>query len=231
MSFGGVSLALLATVVALVGSCFVAGLFAETALIRHLVDRAERLALAVPGYSLMKNVGANLIGIEGKHPVRTVLVRCEATSQLGFLMETLLDGRHVVFIPGVPRARRHAAHRTGRPGADSRHVRHRGARRSRSAGRRTSGVVAEGRGRRVNLWLRAVDDCSRSRLLQPRGGFCIANRSGAAGGGGPPEFCSGPTAWGTAIMSPAKCRRACGPEPPAITKLQNKLQQLGAMSS
>ncbi len=103
-SFGGVSLALLATILALVGSCFVAGLFAETALIRHLVDRAERLALAVPGYALMKNVGANLIGIEGKHPVRTVLVRCEATYQLGFLMETLADGRHVVFIPGVPRA-------------------------------------------------------------------------------------------------------------------------------
>ena len=52
----------------------------------------------------MKNVGANLVGIEGKHPVRTVLVRFEASWQLGFLMETLADGRHVVFIPGVPRA-------------------------------------------------------------------------------------------------------------------------------
>src|ERR1700723_3559236 len=96
-----VPVALLSTVLALVGCCFIAGLFAETALIRYLVDRAERLALAVPGYALMKNVGANLIGIEGKHPVRTVLVRSEATFQLGFLMETLVDGCHVVFIPGV----------------------------------------------------------------------------------------------------------------------------------
>ena len=103
-SFGGVSLALLSTVLALVGCCFIAGLFAETALIRHLVDRAERLALAVPGYALMKNVGASLIGIEGKNPVRTVLVQGEATFQLGFLMESLADDRHVVFIPGVPRA-------------------------------------------------------------------------------------------------------------------------------
>ena len=101
-SFGGVSLALLTTVLTIVGSCFVAGLFAETALIRRLVDRAERLALAVPGYALMKNVGANLIGIEGKHPVRTVLVRGEATFQLGFLMETLVDRHRGVFIPGVP---------------------------------------------------------------------------------------------------------------------------------
>jgi uncharacterized membrane protein len=103
-SVGGVSLTLLAAVLALVGTCFLAGLVAETAVIRHLVGRAERLALAVPGYALMKNVGANLIGIEGKHPVRTVLVTFEATCQLGFLMETLADGRYVVFVPGVPRA-------------------------------------------------------------------------------------------------------------------------------
>ena len=52
----------------------------------------------------MKNVGANLVGIEGKHPVRTVVVRFEASVQLGFLMETLADGRQLVFVPGVPRA-------------------------------------------------------------------------------------------------------------------------------
>lgn len=43
-------------------------------------------------------------GIENKKPVRTVLVQFEASSQLGFLMETLADGRHVVFVPGVPKA-------------------------------------------------------------------------------------------------------------------------------
>jgi hypothetical protein len=36
--------------------------------------------------------------------VKTVLVRFEGSWQLGFLMETLADGRHVVFVPGVPRA-------------------------------------------------------------------------------------------------------------------------------
>jgi uncharacterized membrane protein len=103
-SLGGISLTVLSAVLALVGICFLAGLFAETALVRCLGDRAERLALYVPGYALMKNVGANLVGIEGKHPAKTVLVRFEATCQLGFLMETLKDGRHVVFVPGVPRA-------------------------------------------------------------------------------------------------------------------------------
>jgi uncharacterized membrane protein len=103
-SFGGVSLALLATVLGLILSCFVAGIIAETALIRRLGNNVERLAMLVPGYALVKTVGANLAGVEGKQPVKTVLVRFEASWQLGFLMETLSDGRHVVFVPGVPKA-------------------------------------------------------------------------------------------------------------------------------
>jgi uncharacterized membrane protein len=101
-SVSGVSLTALGAVGGLLAGCFLAGLFAETALLRYLGDRLERLALLVPGYALMKNVGANLVGVEAKHPAKTVLVRFEATNQLGFLMETLPDGRHVVFVPGVP---------------------------------------------------------------------------------------------------------------------------------
>jgi uncharacterized membrane protein len=103
-SVGGVSLAVLAAIGCLLLGCFLAGLLAETAIIRVLGDRAERLAMSIPGYALMKNVGASLVGYEGKHPVKTVLVRFEASWQLGFLMETLADGRQVVFVPGVPRA-------------------------------------------------------------------------------------------------------------------------------
>jgi uncharacterized membrane protein len=103
-SVGGVSLAVVSAVLGVVFACFLAGLFAETAIIRRLGERAERLALSIPGYALMKNVGANLVGIEGKHPAKTALVRFEASWQLGFLMETLADGRYVVFVPGVPRA-------------------------------------------------------------------------------------------------------------------------------
>ncbi len=103
-SVGGVSLIVLAAIFTLLAASFLAGLLAETAVVRGLGDRAERLALSIPGYALMKNVGSNLIGIEGKNPVRSVAVRFEATWQLAFLMETLGDGRHVVFVPGVPRA-------------------------------------------------------------------------------------------------------------------------------
>ena len=103
-SVGGVSLVVVAAILGVVLCCFLAGIVAETALMRYLGGRAERLAMLVPGYALMKSVGANLVGIEGKLPVKTVLVRFEASWQLGFLMETLADGRHVVFVPGVPKA-------------------------------------------------------------------------------------------------------------------------------
>jgi uncharacterized membrane protein len=103
-SIGGISLTVVSAILGVVLSCFLAGLFAETAIIRHLGERAERLALSIPGYALMKKVGANLVGIEGKHPAKTALVRFEASWQLGFLMETLSNGRHFVFVPGVPRA-------------------------------------------------------------------------------------------------------------------------------
>jgi uncharacterized membrane protein len=101
---GGVSLTAVATLGGLIAACFVAGLIAETAILRRLGDRAERLALFVPGYALMKSVGANLVGIQSKRPVRTVLVRFPTSWQFGFLMDVLPDERQVVFVPGVPRA-------------------------------------------------------------------------------------------------------------------------------
>lgn len=103
-SIGGISLTLLAMIGGALLLCFLAGLCAETALVGGLSKRAERLALSVPGYALMKNVGVNFVGIEGHEPTKTVLARLESSWQLGFLMDTLPDGRHVVFIPGVPRA-------------------------------------------------------------------------------------------------------------------------------
>lgn len=103
-SIGGVSLALLSVIVGIVVCCFFAGLLAETALVRGLGRYAERFAMSIPGYALMKDVGANLVGIEGKNPIKTVVVRFESSFQLGFLMETLADGRRVIFVPGVPSA-------------------------------------------------------------------------------------------------------------------------------
>src|ERR1700722_9132372 len=103
-SAGGVSLAVVVALISAVGGCFVVGLIAETALVRRLGTGADKLALFVPGYALMKHVGADVVGIERKNPVKTVLARFEASWQVGFLMESFADGRQLVFVPGVPRA-------------------------------------------------------------------------------------------------------------------------------
>lgn len=83
--------------------CFLAGLVAETALIRWAVRSIESRILAfLPGYSLMKGVGTSFVGVDGTEGRRPVLVRFHDTSQIGFEMERLVDGRAVVFIPTAP---------------------------------------------------------------------------------------------------------------------------------
>jgi uncharacterized membrane protein len=110
-SVAGVSLTLLLVVAGLLLLCFLAGLLAQAALTRQLIQRVETAILSnVPGYALMKNVGENLVGVEGREGRKTVLLRFEDTSQLGFLMERLADGRLVVFVPGVPNAMAGALH-------------------------------------------------------------------------------------------------------------------------
>lgn len=103
-SVAGVSSAVVLAVSVVIASCFLAGLFAETAILRFFGERAERIAIYVPGYALMKSAGANLVGIQSKNTPTTVLVRFEASWQIGFQMDTVADGRAVVFIPGVPGA-------------------------------------------------------------------------------------------------------------------------------
>jgi uncharacterized membrane protein len=102
-SVGGVSLALLAAITALIAVCFFAGLVAKTAIAKWLVRTIESAVLHnLPGYTLMKSMGANLAGAESEERLPAVLVRFDDQSQVGFLMEELADGRAIVFIPSVP---------------------------------------------------------------------------------------------------------------------------------
>lgn len=102
-SVAGVSLGLLLAIAVLILACFLAGLLAETTIVRGIVNQVERFILShIPGYALMKNVGEQLAGVEGKYARRTVLARFEESYQLGILMDTLPDGRCAVFVPGVP---------------------------------------------------------------------------------------------------------------------------------
>jgi uncharacterized membrane protein len=102
-SVGTVSLAFLLCIAALLIGCFLAGLFARTAISRWFVGTLEQHILAfVPSYGLMKSMGQGWIGVETDSPHRPVLVRLDDAAQIGFVMDTFPDNRNVVFIPGVP---------------------------------------------------------------------------------------------------------------------------------
>jgi len=102
-SIGSVSLAFLVGIVAVVSSCFIAGLVARTAFSQWLVGSLEQLILTfIPGYGLMKSTGQGWIGIEADGPHQPVLIRFDDAVQFGFVMDTLVDSRRVVFVPDVP---------------------------------------------------------------------------------------------------------------------------------
>ncbi|WP_254509291.1 DUF502 domain-containing protein [Anatilimnocola floriformis] len=98
-----VSLAFAIAILVVVLVCFLAGLLARTAVSQWFVGSLEQVILTfVPGYGLMKSMGQGWVGIRGEEPHQPVLVQFDDSAQIGFLMDTLADGRQVIFVPDVP---------------------------------------------------------------------------------------------------------------------------------
>jgi uncharacterized membrane protein len=91
-------------VVAIVLFCFLAGLLAKTRTAHKSIDWLEATLLSnLPGYEFMRRFGDNLVGLEDDGSHQVVLARIEEAWQIGFLMETLENGYHAVFVPDAPR--------------------------------------------------------------------------------------------------------------------------------
>jgi uncharacterized membrane protein len=106
-----IALAAVLGVASVIVLCFLAGLVARTALTRRLVRWIESMVLSnLPGYSLMKGVGASFVGADGSDGRQAVLVRLESSWTIGFAMDRLEDSRVVIFIPGAPNAFSGALH-------------------------------------------------------------------------------------------------------------------------
>ncbi len=58
----------------------------------------------LPGYDFFKGISESLIGYEKNRPYQVVLARIEEAWQIGFLMESLADGCHAIFVPNAPNA-------------------------------------------------------------------------------------------------------------------------------
>jgi len=98
-----VSLAFGIAVLLVVLICFLAGLLARTAISQWFVGSLEQVILTfVPGYGLMKSMGQGWVGIRGEEPHQPVLARFDDSEQIGFVMDTLADGRQMIFLPDVP---------------------------------------------------------------------------------------------------------------------------------
>ena len=99
---GGIALANLIAVAALILVCFIAGLVARHALAGKFVQILESKVLTkLPGYSMVKGLvsGFDASTTEGLKPVALQLGTAE---RVGFEMQKLEDGRSVIYIPSAP---------------------------------------------------------------------------------------------------------------------------------
>lgn len=101
---GGVALANLIAILAIVGVCFLAGLVARNALAHGAVKKLESSVLMkIPGYSLVKGIKGGFDQEETNH-FKPVALALGTAERIGFEIQKLPDGRSMVFIPSVPNA-------------------------------------------------------------------------------------------------------------------------------
>jgi len=101
-SIGGVALANVIALLAVVLLCFVAGLVARAAILRATVAGLESKVLSkVPGYVIIKGMLSGLQQ-DDAHRLNPVLVQFSDSARIGLEIERLDDGRVVVMTPNYP---------------------------------------------------------------------------------------------------------------------------------
>ncbi|URM38191.1 DUF502 domain-containing protein [Flavobacterium anhuiense] len=99
----GIALQELAGIIIIILICFVAGLLAKTAKAKNLIQKLEDGILSfVPGYSFMKNMNENIMGLESKDDLKVILIPTDAGLQFAFLIEEINENKFAVFIPDAP---------------------------------------------------------------------------------------------------------------------------------
>jgi len=101
-AIGGVALANVIAVLAVVLICFIAGLVARAAILRAVVGGLESKVLSkIPGYVIIKGM---LSGLEedDTHKLTPVLATLGNTARIGLEIERLDNGRVVVIVPRSP---------------------------------------------------------------------------------------------------------------------------------
>ncbi|QSW90930.1 DUF502 domain-containing protein [Flavobacterium endoglycinae] len=83
--------------------CFIAGVLAKTTLAQKLILKIENSILSfIPGYSFMKGINENIMGIESNKDLKVILVPTDAGWQFAFLIEQIDENNFTVFVPDAP---------------------------------------------------------------------------------------------------------------------------------
>jgi uncharacterized membrane protein len=101
-TIGGVALANLIAVAAVILVSFLAGLLARNALASGFMQKLEsKLLKKIPGYTLIRGIKGSFDD-QSPGQFRPVAVMQGATERIGLETQKLADGRSMIFIPGVP---------------------------------------------------------------------------------------------------------------------------------
>lgn len=103
-TIGGVALANLIAIGALILLSFLAGLLARNALASTAVKNLEsKVLMKIPGYTLIRGIKGGFDSDETSR-FRPVALSLGSAERLGFEIQKLADGRSMVFLPSVPNA-------------------------------------------------------------------------------------------------------------------------------
>lgn len=99
----GLALQELTGILLIILFCFIAGILARTAFAKKLILKIENGILSfVPGYSFMKGINENILGIESNKDLKVILVPTDAGWQFAFLIEQINENNFTVFVPDAP---------------------------------------------------------------------------------------------------------------------------------
>jgi len=103
-SIGGVALANLLAVLAIILCCLVAGIIAKGIYAKRISGSLEsKLLMAIPGYSFVKGITDSMKNSEdAAKSFVPVVVQFDDNAQLGFEIERTKRGNVVVYLPGSP---------------------------------------------------------------------------------------------------------------------------------
>jgi len=101
---GGVALANLLAILAVILVCFIAGLVARYSVASSFVETLEsKVLMNIPGYTMIKGIKSGFDPSETKG-IKSVALQLGSAERIALEIEKLPDGRSMVYIPSAPSA-------------------------------------------------------------------------------------------------------------------------------